>query len=321
MKPLAVTLLAISVTIPLAAQPSPPRYKVLPHSGEKAAPAQWNAAADQGYRFLFEGRLAVMRLDTAPPDTYRYQPLPDRNLRATFLNALNEQGAYGYAWLSQTKMLEKLPHPRTWEYTVVEGFADKTRKASLHSLEAQGYKPVGLFGSVAIYMHETSPDPASSPSLDLRVVERANRKKFLREVVEAGRQGYRYAGERTEEHASKLVMERCGAACGAPFEYREVKFKTAAELEQQLNTLGSQGFRVVAGSLGNEPLLVERSAAQTSTYMYRVSSAKDSVAVEQTLNAGDRDGFVPVGFAVHLGWTADVMLVLEKPTAANFQAQ
>jgi hypothetical protein len=73
MKRILCTFVSFLVAAVVVAQPGVlPRYKVVPHSGAKNAAERWNAAADQGYRFLFEGRLAVMALDARPPDTYRY---------------------------------------------------------------------------------------------------------------------------------------------------------------------------------------------------------------------------------------------------------
>ena len=69
MKRMAASCPLLCLAASAAAQPTPlPRYKVVRNSTAKGAAEEWNAAADQGYRLLFESRLAVMRLDAAPPD-------------------------------------------------------------------------------------------------------------------------------------------------------------------------------------------------------------------------------------------------------------
>lgn len=306
---------AVAQTAPL------PQYKVLKSSTAKNAASEWNAAADQGYRFLFEGRLAVMHLEATAPDTYRYAALPDRNLRDTFLNALNQQGAFGYAWINGTHMLEKLPHPHVYEYAIVEGFAAGTRHTSHDSLIAQAFAPVGRFGSVPIYVRDTTIDsPATSPQSVTRFIDRLNPGKTFKQISALAAQSYRYRSDELTDSGTRIAMDLCDNACGGPFEYRRFEGKDAAQIEKTLNDFASDGYRIVRASLDWEPYLVERPArhpvSSPATFSYRVSEAKDAATIEQFLNTTAQDGFVPVGFLAHIGWTASIFIVVERPPAS-----
>jgi hypothetical protein len=305
-----------------AAQTTPlPQYRVLKISTAKNAAEEWNAAADQGYRVLFEGRLAVMHLEATPPDTYRYAALPDRDLRDTFLNAVNQQGAFGYAWVKGTQMLEKLPDPHAYEYSIVEGFAPGTRHTSHDTLLAQGFAPVGRFGSVPIFMRDTTVDtPALNRAKNLHSIAGASPGKLFKQINTLAAQGYRYRSVEIADDGRHTIMEFCDAGCGGPFEYKRFEVKDAEQLEKALNDLASDGFRIVRDSLDWEPYLVERPSRRPlssgSACSYRVSEAKDVATVEEFLNTAAQDGFVPVGFVARTGWTINAFIVAERQPAS-----
>jgi hypothetical protein len=321
MNRIATAILFVSIATAAPAQTAP-QYRVLRGSTARNAASDWNAAADQGYRVLFEGRLAVMHLEASAPHTYRYAALPDRNLRDTFLNALNQQGAFGYRWVKGTRMLEKLPDPHVYEYEVVEGIATGTRRTSRDSLVSQGFAVVGRFGSVPVFMRDTTLDaPGANIPDNLRFADGPTPGKLLKQIGALAAQGYRYRFNEPADAGSHTVMQLCDSACGGPFEYRRFEVKNAPQVEKTLNDLASDGYRIVPGSLEWEPYLVERPAARPNrpACSYRVSAGKDADAVEQFLNTAARDGFVPVGFVVHIGWTADVFIVAEKTPASSPQ--
>lgn len=306
----------------LAAQDSPlPQYKVLKGYPLQQAIVAVNQAADQGYRILLSSRLIVMRLDATPPDTWRYQRRPEPGGINALLNALNRQGALGYGWLAGTEFLEKQPHPRNYEYTTLEGVTEKARSRSLDSLLQQGFTRVGAIGQhvgalhddLTIYMREIgSGRPAALPHAS-REVDALRRSSLMNNISALAAQGYRYRESGLSSGGGSAVsMEECNASCGGPFEYRAFEVKNPAQLEHDLNALGQEGFRVLPKSLDWGPGLVERPLKHTAVFTYRVGDASNEAAVQQFVDGCDRDGFAPIGFAAHVGWTAGAFFIIAE---------
>jgi hypothetical protein len=133
----------VLLTSSLSAQVAPaPKYKVV--KGGKIATV--NALADEGYRLLVPGQVFIMRLDSTPPDTYRYLAMNLDGGPAQFLNRLNEQGARGYRWVPGGGLVEKEPHPKNYEYSFIApprpSFSGKIDPETISSLIGQGYRPV-----------------------------------------------------------------------------------------------------------------------------------------------------------------------------------
>ena len=63
--------------------------------------------------------------------------------------------------------------------------------------------------------------------------------------------------------------------------------------------------------------MLERDRRQKRTFSYLVLQPKDAASLEQTLNAPEQDGYVPLGYVWHVGWTVAEFLVLEKETTAS----
>ena len=280
-----------------------------------------NAAADQGYRLLFTGRLAVMRLDSAPPETFRYQVIPDEGRRAQLLNALNQQGALGYGWRKDTPFLEKAPHPRNYEYEVATGFTEASRHRSYEAALEQGFDTMQERPAGTVMMREVSDTHPVQYPKPVRIADALRGSNLMKEISKLAAQGYRYrASSASKKGGGRAVeMEWCDPKCGGPFEYRIFDVKDAAQLEHDLNQLGTDGFQVVLKSLGANTELVERPATHSQTFVYRVMEAPDESTTEQALNAADRDGFVPLGFTAHVGWNVHVFVVMEKATASSAQ--
>ena len=108
-------------------------------------------------------------------------------------------------------------------------------------------------------------------------------------------------------------MELCDESCGGPFEYRRVEVKDSEQLQGDLNDAANQGFHLVPRSFVWPPELLEREPNHTPRFEYRVGNADEATATEQFVNTGDRDGFVPVAFAAHVGWAVHAFVILEKP--------
>lgn len=310
----------ILLTAALAAAQSAPllKYRVLPDLPPEKGVVLLNQAADQGYRLLFVGRMAVMRLDAAPPDTYRYLARPHEALSKTFLNQLNQQGALGYGWVHGTDFLEKAPHPRNYEYAMVEGISAKAREQSHNSLLAQGFVPVASFNAIPIFMHELGAPPPDIHERPFRTPNAVREKKLMEQITDLAARGYRYRrpAASIKGGGRSVSMEQCDASCGGPFEYRDVEVNQPDQLERDLNALGEQGFRLVKASLAWPPHLAERGANREQRFVYRVAEVPTAAAAEEFLNTGDRDGFDPVQFADHISWNVHIYLVLEKATAS-----
>lgn len=95
-----------------------PTYRVIPYAKGEKLPTKVAPAADAGYRVVLPGPFFILRLDTAPPNTYRYVLADETNGPLEFANQLNEQGVHGYRWLPTAHLFEKEPHPRNYEYVL-----------------------------------------------------------------------------------------------------------------------------------------------------------------------------------------------------------
>ena len=295
-------------------KPTLPRYRVVKSWPVKQDIPALNEAASQGYRALLLGKLAIMRLDTQPHEIYRYMAIPNAGIFATFMNAVNQQGAFGYRWMENAELMEKEPHPRNYEYETIEGFKAGTREQSRRSLMERGFVSVGTFATRPIFMHQLDSASPAHPERQSKFVDMASEKKAFKDITRLALQGYRYIGPDYPDNGHKLRMEICDESCGGPVEYRKVEVKDAEQLQGDLNDAAQKGFRLVPRSLLWPPELLERGSAHTRGFEYRVGSADDATATEQFVNAGDRDGFVPVAFAAHVGWTVHAVVILEKPT-------
>lgn len=293
-------------------KPPLPQYRVVKSWPVKQAIPALNEAASQGYRALLLGKLAVMRLDTEPPEIYRYMAIPDAGIFATFMNAVNQQGAFGYRWMANAELMEKEPHPRNYEYETIEGFKASTRDQSRRSLVQRGFVSVGAFNTRPIFMHELDSAPPAHPERQSKFLDMASEKKTFKEITKLAQQGYRYIGPDYPANGYGLRMEICDESCGGPFEYRKVEVKDVEQLQGDLNKAAKKGFRLVPSSFVWPPELLERGPDHTPRFEYRVGSADDATATEQFINAGDRDGFVPVTFAAHVGWTVHAVVILER---------
>jgi hypothetical protein len=324
-----VLLLACSLT----AQVAPPlKYKVLKSGKPQQTVAALNALADQGYRLILPGGMFILRLETAPPDTYRYVAADKKGGPVQFLNWLNEQGAHGYRWMPRlgADVMEKEPHPRNYEYASPNPHSyhfGGAKKDELSSLVSQGYHPVGLAwfslyaGSPWREMFFEREMDAKSNSVrtgegkEVEIADAMRAGNVMKQVDALAKNGYRYLGPCTSQKGGGLavMMQKCGQDCGGPFEYRYVDVHDMGQLDKELNEQGKQGFRVVPQALMTRPHVLERAAAKTETYAYHVLPSKDSVALEQELNGKEQEGYEPVGYVGRSGmWTAEVLLLLEK---------
>lgn len=335
--------IAILLASSLSAQVAPaPKYRVVKTEKVEWKPsiAAVNALADQGYRLLVPGPLFILRLESTPPDTYRYMAMKltyvraaisDENDPVKFLNWVNEQGAHGYRWVPGAGVMEKEPHPKNYEY--VNAVRSRTllpaKSPLLSSLIGQGYHPVEsvYFSGVIFTGHGeffferelgAKPEPMHlGQSREIEIADARRAGSVLRQVNVLAKKGYRYFGPYVSLGGLDAMMQKCGQECEAPLEYRYFDVHNMGQLVKELNERGKDGFRVVPKSLRLRPHLLERGGAKKETYAYHVLQAKDPVALEQALNAPENEGYEPIGYVWRLGWTKERFLVLEKVTAGS----
>ena len=70
-------------------------------------------------------------------------------------------------------------------------------------------------------------------------------------------------------------------------------------------------------SLALRPHLLERDAHADLTFSHRALEPVDGASLQHLLNSADTEGYAPVGFVWHAGWTAQEFVVLEKETTAS----
>lgn len=141
----------------------------------------------------------------------------------------------------------------------------------------------------------------------------------MKDVDKLAKQGHRFLGchDSNKGGGMAVMMEKCPDECAGCYEYRYFDAKDAAQVERDLNALGKDGFRVVPDALQSRPHLLERDTREKRTFSYRTLDPPDAVALGPLLNAADEEGYVPLDFVWHVGWTAQGILVLEKETTAS----
>lgn len=142
----------------------------------------------------------------------------------------------------------------------------------------------------------------------------------MKHAAELAKQGYRFVSPSVSGKGGGEggIMEKCAPGCGGPYEYRYFDAKNPAQVEQDLNAAGKDGFRVVPSALRTKPHLLERDPNSKQAFSYRVLEAKDAAALEKAINDADRDGYEPIGSVAHIHMLVpDFYLVLEKRTASQ----
>jgi hypothetical protein len=307
-----------------------PNYSVLKTENGDAYLASLNQLADQGYRVVAVSKYTVLRLDAAPPDTYRYLRLEVKGGPAQYTNWINEQGAHGYRWLPRTNLLEKAPHPRNYEYrNSPHGALGPSKNHDLFSVAIEGYHPVGIVAfSHAIgaatfeeyFEREIGQRDASSQKPGfIQIADAMRADAVLKRVSEFAQQGYRFLAPHQSNKGGGIavMMQRCAEDCHGRYDYRYFDAKDVAQVEHDLNAFGSEGFRVAAAALASRPHLLERDTREKHAYSYRILNPTEAESLQASLNTAGQEGYAPVGFVWHSGvWAAEGFLVLEKEATA-----
>lgn len=328
LRPLFSLLLVFS----LHAQATLPKYAVLKTEGGEAYLTNVNQLSDEGYRLIVAGKFTILRLEATPPDTYRYLRLEVKGGPAQFTNWVNEQGAHGYRWLARTGLLEKAPHPRNYEYRFVRhGALGPSKGSDLSSLLEEAYRPVetvsfshalGADTTEMFFEHEVGQPAYAShlpPGSEVQIADAMRVASVMKRVDELAKQGYRFLAPHDSNKGGGIavMMEKCRDDCAGRYEYRYFDAKDASQVERDLNALSKGGFRVLPHALRSRPHLLERDTREARRFSYRALDPKDAAELGQALNTADPDGYMPLGFAWHVGWTAEGFLVLEKETTAS----
>jgi hypothetical protein len=152
----------------------------------------------------------------------------------------------------------------------------------------------------------------------LEIVEAMHEESVMKHVSELAKQGYRFVSPSVSNKGGGLglIMEKCTPGCGGPYEYRYLDAKNPAQIEQDLNAFGKDGFRVVPSAMRTKPHLLERDPNSKHTFSFRVLKAKEVAELEKAVNEADREGYEPIGYVGHIHMlVSDFYLVLEKPIA------
>lgn len=314
-----------------------PEYKVVKADKPDRAITALNASADQGYRLLVPGRMFILRLESTPPDTYRYMAMNVNGGPVHFLNWLNEQGAHGYRWVPDAGVMEKEPHPKNYEYQSVGSSGWGADKSSTPSdLAFLGYHPLGsatfsfYIGAPArelFFERELGSNPKPvrpSQRGEIEIADAMRAGNVMKQVDALAKKGYRYLCPSLPQKGGGLaaLMQRCGQDCGVTFEYRYFDVHNVGQLVRELNEQGKEGFRVVPRALTARPHVLERGSERKETYAYHVLRSKDPVALEQALNGPEQEGYKPIGYVWRAGvWTAEGLLLLEKVSTVSATPQ
>jgi hypothetical protein len=331
MKLLPWSLILLAAT--LRAQSPPPKYAVINTKNNEAYVARLNQLADQGFRVLIVNKYTVLRLDAAPPDTYRYLRLEVKGGPVEFTNWINDRGAHGYRWRSGTGLLEKAPHPRNFEYsTAPHSKLHLSRPSDFSTMVEQGYRPLdpisfqhslGPSSSEVFFerdLDQPAPPQPRYPGTAIALAEGQRAGTVLKGMAELAKRGYRFGGPHETNAAAYMavMMEKCPDECSGRYEYRYFDAKSRAQVERSLNAFGKDGFRVIPSGLTRRPHVLERDTRAKQEFVYRVLDPIDAADLEQHLNAADNAAFVPLGFVWHSGFsTAQAFLVLEKEITAS----
>lgn len=320
MKSLVHSLAALVLIASLHAQNNLPQYSVLRAEKGESFLAKVNQLADQGYRMLTAGKYAVLHLEATPPDTYRYAGFEVHGGPVQVTNWLNEQGAHGYRWVPNIGLLEKSPHPRNYEYRASpRGLGpSKTGNLSAGFLE-EGYHPVAPGTEETFFEREVGQSRTSSPPVGAIAVSNAMHvHNVMKRTNELARQGYRFLAPLPSGTCcrSAVMMQKCSDDCAGRYEYRSFDAKNAAQLEHDLNALGSDGFRLLPSMLHRPPHLLERNTREKHSYSYRAIDPPDDASLQRALIAADQENYKPIGFVWHVGWNAQGFLLLEKEITA-----
>ena len=327
MKSLLRCSLLLIMIAPLQAQTDATKYLVIKTEDGDAYFASLNRFADQGYRILTTSKYTLLRRDATPPDTYRYLRLEVKGGPTEFTNWINEQGARGYRWIPRTSLLEKAPHPRNYEYrNSPHGALGPSKGRDLSSVVAEGYQPVGIvvfshaLGAVTkeVYFEREVGKRGASSGSTIEVSDAMRAGNVLKHVNELGKQGYRFLAPHDSNKGGGIavMMQKCSDDCAGRYEYLYFDAKDVVQVQKDLNTLGTKGFRVAPASLDSRPHLLERDTRERRTYSYRAIDSPDATSLQRALIAADQEEYTPIGFVWHSGWTAQGFLLLEKDTTA-----
>lgn len=340
MKHLLRLLVLISFPAGLLAQNSLPTYTVIKTEKKDAYFDAANNLADQGYRVVAVGKFTVLRLEAIPPDTYRYSPVETKDTPSELINWLNAQGARGYRWRPPIGLLEKLPHPRNFEYrTSPHGAWAPPKGRELSAEMRQGYRPL----AVVLFSHflgspteelfserevgNQTPATTECPSPAVELVQAMRISKVMKRVNDLAKQGYRFLAPMPGAGTDVVVaMQRCFEQDRARYVYRHLRdrYKEAAQLERDLNVSGAEGFRILPAAISRTRHIVEKDITDQRTFAYRAIAlnSSDPTELQRFLGGAERDGYHPIDISWwHFVYTDDTsradFLLVEMETTGS----
>ena len=303
---------------------TPPKYKVAVPAHENEIVLLLNRLGEQGYRLVAIGPAAILKLEPTASGHYQYDMVPSKRDPDKFFKSLNELGEQGYRWVPFSPLAEKSPQATKYRYIKAPHHSggDPAKAEAISSAEAEGFRPVAIVyfeqiitGKFELVMEQEGQFTKSAALGPLEIVNAMREESKMKRVDELAKQGYRVVSPHVSSKGfgEALIMEKCGPGCGGPYEYRYFDAKNPVQAEQDLNTLGKDGFRVLPTALRTKPHVLERDPASKQTFSYRVLEARDATALEKAINDAGQEGYEPVGYVSHVHALApDFYLVLEK---------
>ena len=324
-KKLILTLSLLTASL-CAQVTAPPKYKVAVAAHENEIVPLLNGLAEKGYRLAAIGPAAILKLEPPTSGHYQYDLVAHQRDPDKFFNALNELGEQGYRWVPFSPLTEKSPQATKYRYIKApHGWSGPAKTPAISSAEAEGFRPVDVVyfemiisGKFDLVMEQEAPSARNASLGPLQIVEAMREESVMQHVGELAKQGYRFVSPSVSSKGGglALIMEKCAPGCGGPYEYRYFDAKNPAQVEQDLNALGKDGFRVVPSAMRTKPHLLERDPNSKQAFSYRVLEAKDVAGLEKAVNDADREGYEPVGYVGHIHMLVpDFYLVLENPIA------
>lgn len=321
---LALGLLTASLWAQVATQP---KYKVVatPHDNE-IVPAL-NGLAEQGYRLVVVAPGVIMKLQPPGSGHYQYAEVTSKRDPKKFFKSLDELGEQGYRWVPFSLLTEKSPQAAKYRYEKApHGWNGPSKASDISSAQAQGFRPVDtvyfeqiISSQIELVMEREEQSAKNATPSPVEMVEAMREESIVKHADELAKQGYRFVSPSVSGKGGNdgLIMEKCAPGCGGPYEYRNFDAKSPAQVEQDLNAAGKDGFRVVPAALRTKPHLLERDPNSKQAFSYRVLEAKDASALEKAINDADHEGYEPVGSVAHIHMLVpDFYLVLEKRIAS-----
>ncbi len=298
---------------PAKPAPSAPEYLFLNHRSTGAMAKELEAAGRQGF-VIHSASFQSMLMKRGEP-TPRVYRLVATTRESTLTKELNALGAQSFRIVPFSVMqfadewvvaLEQQPQGGRFTYDVVKG--DDQLEGKLNALRRQGGILVGVAGKLPGQLSMTAPPPVliveraegTAPEAAVadhryRVALTATSSGLQKDVTALAAKGYEPIGSGSY---LTIVMEHAPEATRGAYDCQMVAAKRLKTVEQELNDLGSTGYRAIPKAMlayGIEPVIfLGRTPGATDSFHYTLLKA-DSKTIDADLRRQAAEGYAPVG--------------------------